>query len=208
MYIVIYNNNEIKNILSSSNDIEETVKMLKTKNVISNTDEYKVFERIDNMGAKDIRAIREDGSVMTLEEQIRNKILVLKKDEEIRNGQVYKLDKNIQEDFIKLVELGLEKLDDKQKIVTSDDGSRYITQKNYEELFNDNLITAEEYNNYIISQRQGQYQINLDGARAELVDSVLNSLASQNLLTEEQIKQLESLQIKRQAIKEEYPKEN
>ena len=160
------------------------------------------------MGVKDIRAIKSDGTVMSIEEQIKNKILVLEKDEEIRNGQIYKLNKNIQEDFIKLVELGLEKLDDRQKIVTSDDGIKYITEKSYEELFKENLITAEEYNNYIILIRQSQYQSNLDGVRAELVDSVLNSLASQGLLTEEQKTQLESLQSKRQEIKEELPKKN
>ena len=88
-----------------------------------------------------------------------------------------------------------------------EDGITY-TLKSYDELLSEGIITKEEYNNYIISQRQGQYQINLDGERAELVDSVLNSLASQGLLTEEQKSQLESLQIKRQEIKEEYPKEN
>lgn len=87
------------------------------------------------------------------------------------------------------------------------DGVTY-TEKTPEMKLKDGLITTEEYNNYIISQRQGQYQINLDGERAELVDSVLNSLASQGLLTEEQKTQLESLQIKRQEIKEKYSKEN
>lgn len=180
--------------------------MLKTKNVISNTDEYKVFERIDNMGAKDIRAIREDGSVMTLEEQIRNKILVLEKDEEIRNGQIYKLDKNIQEDLIKLIELGIEKLEPTQKIEISEDGTKYIIEKSMEEKLRENLITQEEYDNYIIQIRQMQYQTNLDGARAELLDSVLSNLSNQGLLTEEQKTQLDMLNNKRIEIKESNPK--
>ena len=208
MYIVIYKNNEIKNIISSNNNIEQVIKDLKLKNFILDDDKYKVFENIRDMGVKDIRAIKDDGSVMSIEEQIKNKILVLEKDEEIKNGVVYKLDKSIQEDFIKLVELGLEKLDDRQKIVTNEDGSKYITQKTYEELFKENLITLEEYNNYIIQIRQGQYQSNLDGERAELLESVLSNLASQNLLTEEQKLQLESLQTKRQEIKTQYPKQN
>ncbi|PCG20574.1 phage tail protein [Brachyspira sp. G79] len=208
MYIVIYKDNKIKNIISSNKDTEQVIKDLKLKNFILDDDKYKVFEKIQNMSVTDIRAIKEDGSVMSLEEQIENKILVLEKAEEIRNGGIYKLNKNIQEDFIRLVELGLEELDDKQKIVTSDDGRKYITQKSYEELFKENLITTEEYNNYIISQRQSQYMYNLDGERAELVESVLNNLASQGLLTEEQKSQLESLQTKRQEIKTEYPKEN
>lgn len=208
MYIVIYKYNKIKNIISSNNNIEQVIKDLKLKNFILDDDKYKVFENIRDMGVKDIRAIKDDGSVMSIEEQIKNKILVLEKDEEIKNGVVYKLDKSIQEDFIKLVELGLEKLDDRQKIVTNEDGSKYITQKTYEELFKENLITAEEYNNYIIQIRQGQYQSNLDGERAELLESVLSNLASQNLLTEEQKLQLESLQTKRQEIKTQYPKQN
>ena len=208
MYIVIYKDNKIKNIISSNNNIEKVIKDLKLKNFILDDDKYKVFEKIQNMSVTDIRAIKTDGTIMSLEEQIENKILVLEKDEEVRNGQIYKLNKNIQEDFIKLVKLGLEKLDDRQKIVTSDDGNKYITEKSYEELLKENLITAEEYNNYIILIRQSQYQSNLDGARAELVDSVLSNLASQGLLTEEQKSQLESLQTKRQAIKEEYPKQS
>ena len=208
MYIVIYKDNKIKDIISSNGNVEKVIKDLILKNFILEDDKYKVFENINNMGVKDIRAIKDDGSVMSIEEQIENKILVLEKDEEIRNGQIYKLDKSIQEDFIKLVELGLEKLDDRQKIVTNEDGSKYITQKTYEELFKENLITAEEYNNYIIQIRQGQYQSNLDGERAELLESVLSNLASQNLLTEEQKLQLESLQTKRQEIKTQYPKQN
>ena len=208
MYIVIYKDNKIKDIISSNGNVEKVIKDLKLKNFILDDDKYKVFENINNMGVKDIRAIKDDGSVMSIEEQIENKILVLEKDEEIRNGQIYKLNKNIQEDLIKLVELELEKLDDRQKIVTNEDGSKYITQKTYEELFKENLITLEEYNNYIIQIRQGQYQSNLDGERAELLESVLSNLASQNLLTEEQKLQLESLQTKRQEIKTQYPKQN
>lgn len=208
MYIVIYKYNKIINIISSNNNIEQVIKDLKLKNFILDDDKYKVFENIQDMGVKDIRAIKDDGSVMSIEEQIENKILVLEKDEEIRNGQIYKLDKNIQEDLIKLIELGIEELEPAQKIEISEDGTKYITSKTYEELFKEDLITAEEYNNYIIDIRQGQYKSNLDGERAELLESVLSSLASQNLLTEEQKLQLESLQTKRQEIKTQHPKQN
>ena len=208
MKIVIYNNNIIKNIISSNDNIETVINKLKQQNFIRDNDKYKVFENIKDMSVKDIRAIKEDGSVMSLEEQIKNKILVLEKDEEIRNNIIHKLDKNDEEDLIKLIELGIEKLDERQKIVITEDGKKYITQKTYEELFKENIITSEEYNNYIIQIRQGQYQSNLDGVRAELLESVLNNLASQNLLTEEQKQELESLNNKRNEIKEKYPKEN
>ena len=208
MKIVIYNNNKIKKIISTKEKAENTIALLKKQGLINAVDNYKIFENIKDMSVKDIRAINDDGTVMSLEEQIENKILILEKDEEIRNGVKYKLNKNYEEDLIKLIELGLEKLDDRKKIVTNEDGTKYITQKTYEELFKENLITAEEYNNYIIQIRQVQYQTNLDGERAELLESVLNNLASQNLLTEEEKSQLESLQVKRQEIKQEYPKQN
>ena len=206
MYIVIYNNNKVKEIISTDENIEIALKKLKNQGFIDDNDEYKVFDNVQNMGVKDIRAIKNDGSVMSIEEQIENKILVLEKDEEIRNGQIYKLDKNIQEDLIKLIELGIEELESTQKIEISEDGTKYITSKTYEELFKENLITAEEYNNYIINIRQGQYQSNLDGARAELLDSVLSNLSNQGLLTEEQKTQLDMLNNKRIEIKESNPK--
>lgn len=208
MNIVIFNNNKVKEIISTDENIEIALKKLKNQGFICDNDEYKVFDNVQNMGVKDIRAIKNDGSVMSIEEQIENKILILEKDEEIRNGQIYKLDKNIQEDLIKLIELGIEKLEPTQKIEISEDGTKYIIEKSMEEKLRENLITQEEYDNYIIQIRQMQYQTNLDGARAELLDSVLSNLSNQGLLTEEQKSQLESLKVKRQEIKTQYPKQN
>lgn len=208
MNIVIFNNNKVKEIISTDENIEIALKKLKNQGFIDDNDEYKVFDNVQNMGVKDIRAIKNDGSVMSIEEQIENKILVLEKDEEIRNGQIYKLDKNLQEDLIKLIELGIEELEATQKIEISEDGTKYIIEKSMEEKLRENLITQEEYDNYIIQIRQMQYQTNLDGARAELLDSVLSNLSNQGLLTEEQKSQLESLKVKRQEIKTQYPKQN
>lgn len=206
MNIVIFNNNKVKEIISTDENIEIALKKLKNQGFIDDNDEYKVFDNVQNMGVKDIRAIKNDGSVMSIEEQIENKILVLEKDEEIRNGQIYKLDKNIQEDLIKLIELGIEELEPTQKIEISEDGTKYITEKSMEEKLRENLITQEEYDNYIIQIRQMQYQTNLDGARAELLDSVLSNLSNQGLLTEEQKTQLDMLNNKRIEIKESNPK--
>lgn len=206
MNIVIFNNNKVKEIISTDENIEIALKKLKNQGFIDDNDEYKVFDNVQNMGVKDIRAIKNDGSVMSIEEQIENKILVLEKDEEIRNGQIYKLDKNIQEDLIKLIELGIEELESTQKIEISEDGTKYITEKSMEEKLRENLITQEEYDNYIIQIRQMQYQTNLDGARAELLDSVLSNLSNQGLLTEEQKTQLDMLNNKRIEIKESNPK--
>lgn len=201
MQIIVYNKN--------TNKIINILDVLNTNDIKLNENEA-IFDNknIKDFSQTDIRVYNNDGSVKSLEQQVKENIIALEKNQIIKEKQVYTLNKNIEEDYIIMVEKGLEKLDDRQKIVISEDGKKYITSKSYEELFKENLITAEEYNNYIILIRQSQYQSNLDGVRAELVDSVLSNLASQNLLTEEQIKQLESLQTKRQEIKEELPKKN
>ena len=201
MQIIVYNKN--------TNKIINILDVLNTNDIKLNENEA-IFDNknIKDFSQTDIRVYNNDGSVKSLEQQVKENIIALEKNQIIKEKQVYTLNKNIEEDYIIMVEKGLEKLDDRQKIVISEEGNKYITQKSYEELFKDNLITAEEYNDYIISQRQGQYMSNLDGERAELVDSVLNSLASQGLLTEEQKTQLESLQSKRQEIKEELQKKN
>ena len=201
MLFIIYNKNNYK--------VERVVTALKKEDITIKENEL-IFhnENIKDYSQSDIRAYNKDGSIKSLEQQLKEKIITLEKNQIIKDNQVYTLNKNYPDDYIKLVELGLEELDKTQKIVTNENGNKYITQKTYEELFKENLITAEEYNNYIIRMRQGQYQSNLDGERAELLESVLNSWASQNLLTEEQKIQLESLTTKRQEIKTQYPKQN
>ena len=67
-------------------------------------------------------------------------------------------------------------------------------------------MSKEEYNAYILIQRQGQYVSNIDGVRAELLDDVLNSLASQGLLNESQIEVLKTIQDNRANIKAQYKK--
>ena len=161
----------------------------------------------NDVSQTDIRAYNDDGSVKSLEEQLKEKIITLKDNEIIDNGIIRELNKNIQDDYIVMIERGLEKLEDTKKII-EEEGKKRITEKSIEEKYNDGLITKEEYNNYIVSLRQGQYSQNLDGARAELLDSVLNNLANQGLLNETQIKTLESLQTTRANIKEQYPKQS
>ena len=160
-----------------------------------------------DLSQTDIRAYNKDGSVKSLEEQVQEKIITLKDNEIIDNGIIRELNKNYEDDYIVMIEKGLEELDKTKKIV-EENGKKYITEKTTEEKYNEGLITAEEYNEYIIQQRQGQYTQNLDGARAELLDSVLNTLANQGLLNETQMEALESIQTTRANIKEQYPKQS
>lgn len=153
----------------------------------------------------DIRAYNEDGSVKSLEEQVKEKIIILKDDEIIDNGIIRELNKNYEADYIVMVERGLEELDKNKKIV-EENGKKYIIEKTIEEKYNDVLITKEEYNNYIVNQRQNRYSQNLDGKRAELLDDVLKNLSEQGLLNESQISILNSLQDTRANIKVQYKK--
>ena len=159
-----------------------------------------------DLNQTDIRAYNEDGLVKSLEEQIKEKIITLKDNEIIDDGIIRELNKNYEDDLIVLIERGLEKLEDNRKIVTNEYGKKYIIEKSIEEKYNDGLITKEEYNNYIVSQRQSQYSQNLDSTRAELLDDVLNSLAEQGLLSKSQIIILNSLQDTRTNIKAQYKK--
>ena len=159
-----------------------------------------------DLNQTDIRAYNEDGLVKSLEEQIKEKIITLKDNEIIDDGIIRELNKNYEDDLIVLIERGLEKLEDNRKIVTNEYGKKYIIEKSIEEKYEDSLITKEEYNEYIVSQRQSQYSQNLDGTRAELLDDVLNSLASQGLLNESQISILNNLQDIRTNIKAQYKK--
>ena len=208
MKIVVYNNNEIKKILFiSNNDVENTITDLKSKGIINSNDKYKLFENIADMSVKDIRAINKDGSVKSLEEQLKEKIITLKDNEIIDNGVIRELNRNIEADYIVMIERGLEELDKNRKIAEYD-GRKYITEKTIEEKYNEGLISKEDYNNYIISLRQGQYSQNLDGVRAELLDDVLNSLAEKGLLNESQLEALNNLQTTRTNIKKQYLKQS
>ncbi|WP_286033221.1 phage tail protein, partial [Brachyspira pilosicoli] len=138
-------------------------------------------------------------------EQLKEKIIALKDNEIIDNGIIRELNKNYEDDYIIMIERGLENLD-KSKKISEKNGKKYIIEKTIEEKYKENLITKEEYNSCIINQRQSEYSQNLDGVRAELLDSVLNSLASQGLLNENQIEVLKTIEDNRAKIKTQYKK--
>ena len=200
MELIIYNKetNKITSILNALS-IDDVI--LKDNEAILDNKNIKDFSQTD------IRAYNKDGSVKSLEEQLKEKIIALKDNEIIDNGIIRELNKNYEDDYILMIERGLEKLDKNKKIV-EENGKKHIIEKSIEEKYKEGLITKEEYNKYIISQRQSQYTQNLDGARAELLDSVLNTLASQGLLNETQMEALESIQTTRANIKEQYPKQS
>ena len=200
MEIIIYN--------KETNKITRVLNVLSIDDVILKDNEAILDNKnIKDFSQTDIRAYNKDGSVKSLEEQVQEKIITLKDNEIIDNGIIRELNKNYEDDYIVMIERGLEKLDDNKKIVEGN-GKKYIIEKSMEEKLKEGLITKEEYNKYIISQRQSQYNQNLDGKRAELLDDVLNSWAEQGLLNETQMEALKNIQTTRANIKEQYPKQS
>ncbi len=201
MLFIIYNKetNKIINIIEAVK--KDDITLSKNEAIFEN-------KNIKDFSQTDIRAYNKDGTVKSLEQQVKEKIITLKDNEIIDNGIIRELNKNYEDDYIVMIERGLEKLEDTKKIVTNEDGKKYIREKSIEEKYKEGLITKEDYNAYIVSQRQSEYTQNLDGARAELLDSVLNNLASQGLLNETQMEALESIQTTRANIKEQYPKQS
>lgn len=198
MEIIIYNKN--------TNKITSILNSLSIEDVILKDNEA-IFENknIKDFSQTDIRAYNKDGSVKSLEEQLKEKIIALKDNEIIDNGIIRELNKNYEDDYIIMIERGLENLD-KSKRISEKNSKKYIIEKTIEEKYKENLITKEEYNSCIINQRQSEYSQNLDGVRAELLDSVLNSLASQGLLNENQIEVLKTIEDNRAKIKTQYKK--
>lgn len=200
MEIIIYNKdtNKITSILNALSI--DDVRLKDNEAIFLN-------KNIKDFSQTDIRAYNKDGSIKSLEQQVKEKIITLEKNQIIKDNQIYILNKNIEDDYILMIERGLEKLDKNKKIV-EENGKKHIIEKSIEEKYKEGLITKEEYNAYIVSQRQGQYVTNIDGARAELLDSVLNNLASQGLLNETQMEALKNIQTTRANIKEQYPKQS
>ena len=159
----------------------------------------------NDLSQTDIRAYNDDGSVKTLEEQLKEKIIALKDNEIIDNGIIRELNKNYEDDYIVMIERGLDNLDKSKKILEKN-SKKYIIEKTIEEKYKENLITKEEYNSCIINKRQSEYSQNLDGVRAELLDSVLNNCASKGLLNENQIEVLKTIEDNRAKIKTQYKK--
>ena len=198
MEIIIYN--------KETNKITRVLNVLSIDDVILKDNEAILDNKnIKDFSQTDIRAYNKDGSVKSLEEQVQEKIITLKDNEIIDNGIIRELNKNYEDDYIVMIERGLENLD-KGKKISEKNSKKYIIEKTIEEKYKENLITKEEYNSCIINKRQSEYSQNLDGVRAELLDSVLNNCASKGLLNENQIEVLKTIEDNRAKIKTQYKK--
>ena len=159
-----------------------------------------IYDSVDKI--KSLKTYNETMSIIPAEEHHKkgldiNSYVVITNKEKIEKG-IIKLEKNQvffeKEDYIATL-LPTEKYENGQ-----------IVEKTMQEKLTEELITQEEYDNYILENRTKEYQENLDGQRAELLESVLNNLNEQGLLTEEQKLALEAKNNKRKEIKETHPK--
>lgn len=197
MFYIKYNKENYKILGYYSNYIGVTI--------LDNEDIKKVDT--EDISQIDIRVYNEDGSVKSLGQQIKEKILVLRDNEVIKQGVVVELNPSYEDDYIKLVQRKLEKLKDTQKIEYDVEAKKYrIEEKSIEEKLKDKLITVEDYNNYIIQFRQSMYANELDAKRAELVDIILNRLSKSFSLTEEENILLQEINKIRENIKLQYKK--
>lgn len=198
--IFIYDKNtfKIKRVIdSSNNDIDlfenEVIKEIKT----------------NDLSQTDIRAYNEDGTVKSLDTQIKEKILVLKDNEVIKDGVVVELNPAYEDDYIELVKRNLIKLDNDKKIEYQKDTKKdIIVDKTLDDKLTDNLITVKEYvnstNNEVIQQRQFEYSQKLDSKRAELIEMVLVRLSKAGSLIDTEKTILEDILKERQAIKDKH----
>lgn len=64
----------------------------------------------EDVSQTDIRVYNKDGSVKSLEKQLKEKIITLKDNEIIDNGIIRELNKNYEDDYIVMIEKGFRKI--------------------------------------------------------------------------------------------------
>lgn len=172
-----------------------------------NDNELIKFIKTNNFSQTDIRAYNDDGSVKSLGQQIKEKILVLKDNEVIKDGVVVELNPSYEDDYIKLVQRKLEKLEDDKKIEYQVEYKKYsIVEKTIEEKLEDNIISVDEYNEYVNQLRQCMYISQLDSKRYKLLDSILKRFSDENILLDSEKELLSEILKIREDIKSQYKK--
>ena len=197
MFYIKYNKNSYKILGYYTNDIGV--------DVTQNEDIKKID--IHNMSQTDIRAYNEDGSIKSLGEQIKEKIIILKNNEVVKDGVIVELNSSYEDDYIRLVQRNILNLDSNYKIEYDRDSKKYhIIEKTIEEKFQDKVISLDDYNKYIIESRYNAYSLELDSKRSELLDSILKRLGDENILLDREKELLFEIFKIREDIKSKYKK--
>ena len=88
-----------------------------------------------------------------------------------------------------------------QKVVNNE-----IVEKTAEEKLNDGLITKEEYNNIQNENRQSSYKNETDNMMLDFMSSYFENHKKE--MSESELEIWKTIETKKQAIKEKYPKQN
>ncbi len=197
MFYIKYNKNSYKILGYYTNDIGV--------DVTQNEDIKKIDT--NDISQTDIRAYNEDGSVKSLGEQIKEKIIILKNNEVVKDGVIVELNSSYEDDYIRLVQRNILNLDSNYKIEYDRDSKKYhIIEKTIEEKFQDKVISLDDYNKYIIESRYNAYSLELDSKRSELLDSILKRLGDENILLDREKELLFEIFKIREDIKSKYKK--
>lgn len=197
MFYIKYDKNSYKILGYYTNDIGV--------DVTQNEDIKKVDT--NDISQTDIRAYNEDGSVKSLGEQIKEKIIILKNNEVVKDGVIVELNSSYEDDYIRLVQRNILNLDSNYKIEYDRDSKKYhILEKTIEEKFQDKVISLDDYNKYIIESRYNAYLLELDSKRSELLDSILKRLGDENILLDREKELLFEIFKIREDIKSKYKK--
>ena len=197
MFYIKYNKNSYKILGYYTNDIGV--------DVTQNEDIKKIDT--NDISQTDIRAYNEDGSIKSLGEQIKEKIIILKNNEVVKDGVIVELNSSYEDDYIRLVQRNILNLDSNYKIEYDRDSKKYhIIEKTIEEKFQDKVISLDDYNKYIIESRYNAYLLELDSKRSELLDSILKRLGDENILLDREKELLFEIFKIREDIKSKYKK--
>ena len=120
--------------------------------------------------------------VISNKEAIEKGLIILKENEVLIDDVIHVLDKT-------------------QKVVNNE-----IAEKTAEEKLNDGLITKEEYNNIQNENRQSSYKNETDNLLLDFMSTYFEN--HRNEMSESELEIWKTIETKKQAIKEEYPKQS
>ena len=172
-------------LVDENNIIVEMIKINnkeKIKKLSIYKDTYTITEKKDYMfkGLNLNRVV--NNIVISNKEAIKKGLITLKENEVLIDDVIHVLDKT-------------------QKVVNNE-----IVEKTAEEKLNDGLITKEEYNNIQNEKRQILYKNETDNLLLDFMSTYFEN--HRNEMSESELEIWKTIETKKQAIKEEYPKQN
>ena len=172
-------------LIDENNVIAEMIKIddkEKIKKLSIYKESYRIEEKKDYYykGLNLNRVVND--AVLSNKEAIEKGLIVLKENEVLINDVIQTIEKT-------------------QKIINNE-----IVEKTAEEKLSDGLITKEEYNNIQNEKRQILYKNETDNMMLDFMSTYFEN--HRNEMSESELEIWKSIETKKQAIKEEYPKQN